>query len=136
MKNWAATSTCARRSARSERMRDPENRQMITMLAAPSMALSSPNAISAIEPAITPATIATAPSMPSQTRLSQESSRVRRAARSQSSPRASVTVAAGLAISIAAECRKPMSGLSYVKGFSLGAGSARRGRASESGQHR
>jgi hypothetical protein len=72
MKNWAATSTCARRSARSERMRDSENRQMITTLAAPSMALSSPNAIRAIEPAITPATIATAPSMPSQTRLSQE----------------------------------------------------------------
>jgi hypothetical protein len=60
---------------------------MITTLATPSMALSSPKAISAIEPAISPATIATAPSMPSQMTLSHESSRVSRAVRSQSSLR-------------------------------------------------
>jgi hypothetical protein len=40
MRNWAATSTCARRSACSEKSRDPEKRQMITTLATPSMALS------------------------------------------------------------------------------------------------
>jgi hypothetical protein len=72
---------------------------MITTLATPSMALSSPKAISAIEPAISPATIATAPSMPSQMRLSHESSRVSRAVRSQSSLRESAGPA-GLAASI------------------------------------
>jgi hypothetical protein len=71
MKNWAATSTCARRSACSEQSRDAEKRQAITALATPSMALAGPKAISAIEAAISPATSATAPSMPSQTRLAR-----------------------------------------------------------------
>jgi hypothetical protein len=51
MKNWAATITCARRS---EKSRDAEKRQVITALATPSMALSGPKAISAIEAAISP----------------------------------------------------------------------------------
>ena len=80
---------------------------MMTTLATPSMALSSPKATRAMEPAMTPATMATAPSIPSQTRLSQESSLVSRAARSQSAPRGRVAAAAALAISITPESRKP-----------------------------
>ena len=57
---------------------------MMTTLATPSIALSSPKAIRATEPAITPATTATVPSIPSQTRLNQDSNLARRAAASHS----------------------------------------------------
>jgi hypothetical protein len=55
-------------------------RQTITRLAKPSIAESSPNEISAIEPASTPAVIAIAPSAPIQASESQERSRALRAA--------------------------------------------------------
>jgi hypothetical protein len=71
MKNWAATSTCARRSACSEKSRDPEKRQGDYHAGDTLDGAVGPKAISAIEPAISPAPIATAPSMPSH-----ESSRV------------------------------------------------------------
>ena len=79
-KNWAATSFCARRSAACEWMREPLKRHTMTPLANPSMAESMPNPTSAIEPASTPATIATVPSAPIQTRLIHESCLTRRTA--------------------------------------------------------
>jgi hypothetical protein len=57
---------------------------MITRLATPSIAESIPKPTSAIEPAMTPATIAIVPSAPIQTRLSHDTAR--RAALSQSAP--------------------------------------------------
>jgi hypothetical protein len=56
----------------------------MTMLATPSIALSRPNAISAIDPAMTPRDDRHAPSIANHTRLSHERSRVRRASRSHS----------------------------------------------------
>ena len=81
-----ATRFCARCSALCESSRWPVNLQMITRLATPSIAESIPKPISAIEPAMTPATMAIAPSAPIQTRLSHDSARARRAALSQSAP--------------------------------------------------
>jgi hypothetical protein len=73
-KNWTATSFWARVSAASENIRVPVKRQMMMVLAKPSTALSRPKPISATEPAAMPATMATAPSIVIQPRLSQESS--------------------------------------------------------------
>ena len=81
-KNWIATSFWARVSATWENMREPVKRHTITSEAKPSMALSRPNPISAIEDATRPAAMATAPSTVIQARLSQDSSRARSASRS------------------------------------------------------
>jgi hypothetical protein len=62
MKNWTATSFWARFSARWDRVRDPVKRHTMTTDAKPSIALSIPKPISAIEPATMPATTATSPS--------------------------------------------------------------------------
>ena len=62
MKNWTATSFCASCSASCDITRDPVKRQMMITLATPSTAESSPKPTSAIEPAATPAAIATTPS--------------------------------------------------------------------------
>ena len=84
MKNWIATSFWARSSAACECIRAPVKRQMITMLATPSIAESMPKPINAIEPAAIPAATAIPPSNPIQTRLSQDSVLARCAARSHS----------------------------------------------------
>jgi hypothetical protein len=78
-KNCTATSFCARSSAWCESVRQPVKRQTITTLARPSIALSMPNPIKAIDPATTPATIATMPSTAMYAKLTQESSLARRA---------------------------------------------------------
>ena len=62
MKNWIATSFCARCSAVWDITREPVKRQMMITLAKPSIAESRPKPTSAIEPAMTPAAIATIPS--------------------------------------------------------------------------
>ena len=61
-KNWIATSFCARSSAWWDSVRQPVKRHTITTLAKPSIAESSPNPISATDPATIPATMATMPS--------------------------------------------------------------------------
>ena len=55
MKNWIATSFCARSSAACERRRVPVKRQMITTLAKRSIAESMPKPMNATDPASTPA---------------------------------------------------------------------------------
>ena len=62
MKNWTATSFCARLSAAWERVRLPVKRQTMMTLANPSIAESMPNPIRAMDPAAMPATTATSPS--------------------------------------------------------------------------
>ena len=80
-KNWIATSFCARVSAVAENIRCPVKRQTMIRLAKPSIALSRPKPTSAIEPATTPAAIATPPSTAIHPRLSHERVRTRRASR-------------------------------------------------------
>jgi len=84
MKNCTATSFWARLSAVSDSARLPQNRQMMTTLANPSIALSTPKPISATELARTPATTATTPSTVIQARLDHASSLARRIRRSRS----------------------------------------------------
>ncbi len=60
------------------------DRQMMMMLAKPSMAESIPNPMRAMEPASTPAVIATMPSVAIHASEIHESTRTRRAARSHS----------------------------------------------------
>ena len=81
MKNWIATSFCARCSAGWDITREPVKRQMMIMLAKPSTAESSPNPTSAIDPAMTPAAIATIPSTLIAPSDSHDNSRTRRANR-------------------------------------------------------
>ena len=80
-KNWTATSFCARRSALAENIRWPVKRHTMITLAKPSIALSRPNPIKAIDEAAAPAAIATAPSTVIQARLSHDSVRARWASR-------------------------------------------------------
>ena len=79
MKNWMATSFCARCSAAWDSTREPVKRQMMMTLANPSIAESRPKPTSAIEPAMTPATSATTPSTLITPSDSQDSSRTRAA---------------------------------------------------------
>jgi hypothetical protein len=76
-KNCTATSRWARSSAACENTRWPVKRQMMITLAKPSIAESSPNPTSAIEPAARPAAMATAPSTVIHASDSHESSRTR-----------------------------------------------------------
>jgi hypothetical protein len=73
--------------------RQPVKRQTITRLANPSITESSPNEMSAIDPASTPAVIAIAPSAPIQASESQESWRALLAAACHSGARADALVA-------------------------------------------
>jgi hypothetical protein len=73
-KKLIATTFRAIASASSEWMRSPVNRQMITRLATPSIVLSIPQPINAIEPAATPAMTPTTASVVIQARLSHEMS--------------------------------------------------------------
>lgn len=79
MKNWIATSRCARVSAACEKVRAPVKRQTITRLATPSTTESRPKPISAIEDATIPETIATPPSTLIHASDSHDSCRTRRA---------------------------------------------------------
>ncbi len=79
MKNWIATSFCARVSAAWENVREPVKRHTMMRLARPSITESRPNPISAIEEATMPEMIATAPSTLMIASDAHESSRTRRA---------------------------------------------------------
>ncbi len=70
-----ATAFCARRSAVSDRVRGPVNRQITITLASASIALPSAHATSAIEPEAKPATRPIAPSAVIQARDAQASQR-------------------------------------------------------------
>ena len=67
MKNWIATSFCARCSAVSESRREPVKRQTMTADAMPSMNDARPQPTSAIEPAATPARRRPRPRRPCRT---------------------------------------------------------------------
>src|SRR5436309_8255521 len=77
-KKLAPTSFWARRSAASDDSRPPVKRQITIALAAPSIAESSPNPVSATLPAIRPTITPTVPSAVIHTRLNQDSSLARR----------------------------------------------------------
>jgi hypothetical protein len=81
-KNPTATSRCARCSAACENTRWPLKRQTMMMLAKPSIAESNPKPTRAMEPAVTPAAIATAPSTVIHASESHDRSLTRRARRS------------------------------------------------------
>ena len=81
MKNWIATSFCARRSAAWENSLVPVKRQTMIALAKPSIAESRPKPINAIEPARIPARMAIVPSRVMYARLAQESTFTRVARR-------------------------------------------------------
>src|SRR5439155_10129345 len=80
----------------SEWVRDPVNRQMTMMLARPSTPEESAQPVRAMEPAVIPATIPTAPSMLIHARLTHERRRAARAARIQSASRRDSAVDAGV----------------------------------------
>jgi hypothetical protein len=74
-KKLTATAFCARRSADSDSIRDPVNRQTTITLASASIALPSAQPTSAIEPAATPAIRPSAPSAAIQANDAQASQR-------------------------------------------------------------
>ena len=76
-----------RRSADSDIVRAPVNRQTTMMLASPSTALPSAHPVRAIEPAVMPATRPMAPSAVIQASETQASQRAYRVYRSQRSSR-------------------------------------------------
>ena len=83
-KKLTATSCWARRSAWTDSVLEPVKRHTTITLAIPSIALSRPKPTSAIDPATSPATTPTVPSIVSQASDVHASSRARRARRSHS----------------------------------------------------